>query len=256
MHGGPGLDHHMFGDYLDALTDAHRLILVDQRAQGRSDPAPPDTWTLGRMAADVSSLAEALGLGRYAVLGHSYGAFVALVHAVDRPGDAAATIVSAGLPSVAYMDVEGGLARLPAELRAKVEASWANERDVRTPDDVATLWHDQLPYHFADPMDPRIPEYVERTSGAVYAPDVIRHFAANEYGGIDVEDVLDRVTQPVLALTGRQDHTCPPPGAEAIAKGVSEGELLVLEDSAHLGFVEETEAYLAAVREFLAPLAS
>ena len=34
LHGGPGLDHHMFGDYLDALTDQFQLILVDQRAQG------------------------------------------------------------------------------------------------------------------------------------------------------------------------------------------------------------------------------
>ena len=30
LHGGPGLDHHMFGDYLDTLTDQYRLILVDQ----------------------------------------------------------------------------------------------------------------------------------------------------------------------------------------------------------------------------------
>ena len=38
LHGGPGLDHHMFGDYLDALADHYRLTLVDQRAQGQSEP--------------------------------------------------------------------------------------------------------------------------------------------------------------------------------------------------------------------------
>ena len=57
----------------------HRVEpLVDQRGQGRSDPAPERTWTLERMAQDVIMLARALGLRRYAVLGHSYGAFVAL----------------------------------------------------------------------------------------------------------------------------------------------------------------------------------
>jgi proline iminopeptidase len=71
LHGGPGLDHHEFGDYLDPLGDHYRLILVDQRSQGRSDQAPESTWTLEQMAADVSTLARALGLGRYAVLGHS-----------------------------------------------------------------------------------------------------------------------------------------------------------------------------------------
>ena len=34
-------------------------------------------------------LARALRLERYAVLGHSYGAFVALQNAVDFPGQAA-----------------------------------------------------------------------------------------------------------------------------------------------------------------------
>ena len=41
------------------------------------------------MAQDVGELADALGLARYAVLGHSYGAFVALQHAADFPGQAA-----------------------------------------------------------------------------------------------------------------------------------------------------------------------
>src|SRR5437588_2277788 len=78
LHGGPGLDHHEFGDYLDPIGERYRLLLVDQRAQGRSERAPAETWTLTQMARDVSSLATALGLERYAVLGHSYGAFVAL----------------------------------------------------------------------------------------------------------------------------------------------------------------------------------
>src|SRR5215208_8140139 len=104
FHGGPGVDHHSFGDYLDALADEYRLILVDQRSIGRSDRAPEDTWSLRQMAADVGSLARALDLEEYAVLGHSYGAFVVLQHAVDFPGDAAKTIVSSGIPSARFLE--------------------------------------------------------------------------------------------------------------------------------------------------------
>lgn len=46
LHGGPGMDHHSFADYLDPLGDQFRLILVDQRSQGRSDMTDPQTWTL------------------------------------------------------------------------------------------------------------------------------------------------------------------------------------------------------------------
>ena len=41
LHGGPGLDHTEFGWWLDPIADDHRLLLVDQRSQGRSQPAPP-----------------------------------------------------------------------------------------------------------------------------------------------------------------------------------------------------------------------
>ena len=120
LHGGPGLDHTMFGHHLDGLSDVCRLLFVDQRSQGRSDPAPAETWTLERMAADIEALAQSLELERYAVLGHSFGAFVALQHAVDFSGRPEASIISAGVPAAHFLgDVEQNLATFePEELRS------------------------------------------------------------------------------------------------------------------------------------------
>jgi proline-specific peptidase len=253
LHGGPGDDHHEFGDYLDPLGDRYRLILVDQRSQGRSDQAPVATWTLQQMAADVSALARALGLDRYAVLGHSYGAFVALQHAVDFPGAAAQTIVSSGIPSARFLaQVEQNLRTFePAELRQQVADSWARESSAETQEDFAAIMHDQMPFHFADPRNPRIAEYHARSAGTVYAPRVLQHFAQLAYGGIEVENRLHSVTQPVLVLAGRYDRVCSLEAAEAIAAGIPNAELVVFDQSAHMTFVEEQERYLAAVRDFL-----
>ena len=253
LHGGPGLDHHEFGDYLDPLGGEYRLILADLRSQGLSDRALEVTWPLRQMVADVGALARAMGLREYAVLGHSYGAFVALWHAVEFPGEAARTIVSSGVPSTRYL---AGVAQNletfePEHLRERVRASWEREASVRSSEDVASVMHDQMPFHFADPLDARIADYEERTAAAVYSPDVLRSFAARGYGGIEVEDRLGTVTQPVLALAGRHDRICPVEAAEAIARGVPDGELVVFERSGHMTFVEETEAYIAAVRRFL-----
>ena len=254
LHGGPGLDHHEFGDYLDPVCDEGvRLLLVDQRAQGRSEPTPPGTWTLERMAQDVIMLALALKLGRYAVLGHSYGAFVALQNAVDYPGQAVATVVSGGVASV--RDLEGVADALgsfePAELREQVAYSWERESSVMTSEEVARLLHDQLPFHFRDPNDPRIAEYERRSAGAVYAPEVLRHFATAEYGGIDLKDRLPEVTQPVLVLAGRYDRVCPAEASERMARLLPRAELHVFEESAHMTFVEEPERYLKVVGGFL-----
>ena len=253
LHGGPGLDHHEFADYLDPLTDEFRLLLVDQRANGRSERPPGSTWTLERMAQDVIMLARALGLDRYAVLGHSYGAFVALQNAVDYPGMAAQTILSSGVPSMKYLEVvERNLATFePVELREQVAESWAREATIQTQEEFAEVMADQLPFHFADPLDPRIADYEERTKDTVYSPEMLRTFSANGYGGIEVENRLGDIPSPVLVLGGRHDRTCTAEASEAIANGVSNAELRIFEQSGHMTFVEEPELYVEIVRSFL-----
>jgi proline iminopeptidase len=258
FHGGPGLDHTEFGDYLDPLTDggSYRLVLVDERACGRSDrTAPRETWTLARMAQDVSDLAASLRVrDGYATLGHSYGAFVALQHAVDHPGEPRCTVVSAGIAAARWLEgVDRQLAVFePVELREQVTSSWAREAEVRTEDEVAGLMDDQLPFHFREPRGAALAEYLRRTAGlARYAPDVIRHFAVQDYGGIDLEDRLGLLTHPVLVLAGRADRTCPAGASEDMARRLPDAELVVFENSAHMMFAEEQDRYLATVRRFL-----
>jgi proline iminopeptidase len=254
LHGGPGLDHTLFGDYLDGLSDTCWLLFVDLRSQGRSEPADPRSWTLEQMAADVDALAESLALERYAVFGHSFGAFVALQHAVDFSGRPAASIISAGIPASRYLShVEENLQRFePEELRDQVTSSWARESEARTQEDCRALMSDQLPFHFSDPRDPRIEEMRAALSDMVFSPDVMREAARGDYGAIEVEDRLGDVTHPVLVLAGRHDRTCSVAAAQAIARGIPDAELVVFENSAHMGFIEEQDAYLDVVREFLA----
>ena len=244
----------MFGDYLDPLGDAFRLIFVDQRSQGLSDKTSVETWTLQHMAADVTFLAEALGLGRYAVLGHSYGAFVALQNAVDFPGRASQTIVSGGLPSARFLKPSGSIWQHSSLNRCVRRSPLRGNarRTCKVRKKSADLMQDQMPFHFADPLDPRLADYATRTSGMIGSPDVLRHFANLDYGGIEVEDRLGQVTQPVLVLAGRHERTCVVEGAEAMARGLPDAELVVFEHSGHMTFVEENERYLAVVRRFLA----
>ena len=254
LHGGPGLDHHMFADYLDPLTDDFRLILVDQRGHGLSEKVPAETCTLENCAHDVVLLAEALELERYAVLGHSWGAFVALQNAVDFPRAASESIISGGLPSARYLErVFTNLEAFePVGLRQQVTDSWAREKDLQTEEQAAASMHDQWPFQFRDPFDPRIPEFEKKVAGTRYSPDITRYFAADEsYGGIEVEDRLADVTHAVLVISGRHERTCVVEGAEAIAAGIPGAELVILENSAHMTFVEENDAYCRAVRDFL-----
>ena len=108
-----------------------------------------------------------------------------------------------------------------------------------------------MPFHFRDPRDARIADYERRSSGAVYSADVLRYFSTAEYGGIELEDRLAEVTQPVLVLAGRHDRVCPVEASERMSQLLPEARLRVFEESAHMTFVEEPEAYLEAVGSFL-----
>ena len=255
LHGGPGLDHTMFGSYLDALGDRCRLLLVDERGTGRSEPAPPETWALAHHAADVEAMAGTLGLERYAVLGHSYGAFIALQHAVDFPGRPGRDDRLERHPRRALPRARRGASSRPSSpssCASRCRRRGRGEAHARTQEDVAALLSDQLPFHFADPRDPRIDDLRAAMGDAVYGPDVLRAAATEDYGAIAVEDRLAERRAPGARarraprphLLGRRPPrrwrpACPTPSSSSSST------------AATWRFVEENDAYLGAVRDFL-----
>ena len=250
LHGGPGLDHSMFRPYLDPLGDEFRLLYVDERGQGRSERVDPETLSLEVLARDVDLLAEALGLDRFALLGHSFGAIVATRHATQL-GTAAAYVISGGADSSEALDhdVHASLEALD-ENREAIEASWEQEKTVRTEDELKELLRTQMPFHFAG--DPP-PGYGDDIVGT---PDVLRHFANIGYGDFNYVPSLGRVSKPTLVIVGEQDRTTTPRAAHVLHEGIAGSELVTLPGAGHMSFVEAPDPYIGAVRTFLRKVAA
>ena len=74
----------MWRHWLDALGDGNTLVRYDERGCGLSDrevgDLSVDTWV-----ADLESVVDAAGLDRFALLGISQGAAVALAYAARHP---------------------------------------------------------------------------------------------------------------------------------------------------------------------------
>jgi proline iminopeptidase len=85
LHGGPGYDHACYKPFFSPLADTAQLVYVDHRGQGRSGRPPVESCTIEQMADDAAALCRALGLERPAVLGQSFGGFVALQLALRHP---------------------------------------------------------------------------------------------------------------------------------------------------------------------------
>ncbi|WPO76535.1 alpha/beta hydrolase [Streptomyces sp. KN37] len=87
LHGFPQT-HLMWRHVARRLATEHTVICPDLRGYGASDkPAAtgPDVYAKRAMAADVVSLAAALGHDRFALVGHDRGALVAFRAGLDHP---------------------------------------------------------------------------------------------------------------------------------------------------------------------------
>jgi pimeloyl-ACP methyl ester carboxylesterase len=245
LHGGPGLDHTHLRPWLDPLGAEFRLIYVDERGQGRSERVDPATLSLEVFARDVDLLADALGLERFALLGHSFGAIITTKHAIER-GTAEAYVISGGGDSSEKLltDVEASFSEMGDQAEA-IAASWEQEKTVATEDEARELMRVQMPFHFAG--EPPL-GFGEET---VFTPDVLRHFAKNGYGDFDYVPDLGRIRKPTLVIVGEQDRCTTPRAAKALAAGIEGSELVVVPGVGHMSFVEAQEPYLEAVRGFL-----
>ncbi|MGB2951904.1 MAG: alpha/beta fold hydrolase [Gaiellaceae bacterium] len=245
LHGGPGLDQSMFRPYLDPLADQFRLLYVDERGQGRSDRVDASALSLEVFAHDVDLLAEAFGLDRFALLGHSFGAIIASTHAIEV-GTAGAYVISGGGDSSEALagDVASSLAALGDEGRP-IADSWEREKTVDTEEQLKELLREQLPFHFhGEPP----PGYLDETVGS---PEVLRHFAKAGYGDFDYRPYLHHVGKPTLVIVGEHDRTTTPRAARVLHEGIGGSELHVVPGAGHMSFVEAPDDYLAVVRGFL-----
>jgi proline iminopeptidase len=81
-HGGPGL-WDMFAGLAATLADRRTVHRWDQRGCGRSQPGGP--YSIARSVADLDAVRRHTGHDRVALLGHSWGAQLALRYALDHP---------------------------------------------------------------------------------------------------------------------------------------------------------------------------
>jgi len=253
LHGGPGLDGSVwFPGIVPLAAEGWRILAPDLRGNGRSDAGYPARWTVPQMADDVESLIRVLGLERPVVVGQSFGSFVAQSH-MARHGSADAYVLMGTVAEPRALEgIDTELERFqPVSLRAQVTASWMCEASVQTAEEARQLWHDQIPFHVADPEGPLVTWLIENDQ-IVFRPEVLRHFASGgDYGMLDLREELSALEKPVLVLSGESDRTTSPASARELARLLPRGEEVVIRNAAHLMLYEQPEATIAALRTFL-----
>jgi len=118
-----------FAGVAAALQPDFRVIAFDQRGRGESDWDPARNYYTGAYVADLDALAQALGLGRFDLLGHSMGGINAIVYAARHPKKVRRLVIEDAGPGA--FEASDGATRIRKELAATPDrfASWEAAAD-------------------------------------------------------------------------------------------------------------------------------
>ena len=262
LHGGPGSGR---SGFMPTCFDAARwrIVAYDQRGSGQSTPAGETRHNqTDDLLADLRALRAHLGIERWLVVGGSWGATLALLHAADAP-EAVDGLLLRGVFLARRDDVEHffdasahGLpdpwvpwrrAGEPLAVsldRVLVEGGDAARRCVQ----IWWRWEQALDGVDAPPID-----------GDALIAQMQRYRVQAHYlrqgCGLDERPLLDRLAAvpkvPTLLLHGTRDRICPPEGARAVHERLS-GSVLRWIDGGHAPTqAAMTHALRGAIDEYL-----
>jgi proline iminopeptidase len=247
LHGGPGAHHDYLLPQFDLLARGRRLRYYDQRGGGRS-PVPRDVPAGWREhVADLDGLIAHWNLAPATLLGYSWGGLLALLYAVQHPERVGRlALVSPAAASwrgrEAFERRFADRARDPwiRKERQRLAASGLAARDPEAYR--RRLFELAVAPYFADPRRARdlTPFRVTaRTQQEVW----------ESLGAYDLTPDLERLSVPALLVHGRHDPI-PLESAQETARALR-ADLVVLEASGHVPYVEEPETWRAVLDAFL-----
>ena len=224
LHGGMGVDANSLRvpGVLDLAGRGIRLLIPDQRGHGRSSRSVETCYTHATWADDVHQFVRALELQRFALLGHSYGGFIALEYARRWPQS---------LTHLILVATSAG----PVAARAA---------DISTDLDLRELFRRIWPQFFAGP-DKRWPLF----ESLEFSADAYRAAFVRELAAYDLRDAVRRLDVPALLIVGREDPYLP--HMEWLAANLPAAVLHVLDEVGHFPFVEAAELFTERVAAFL-----
>ncbi len=235
LHGGPATDHRAFGHYLDPATEYAELVLLDQRGCGGSDDAPPESYTLERLAADIEDVRAALGHDRFVLLAHSFGGAVAVRYAIRWPERLLALVLvdasASGWkgPALYLPGWPAWFRAMRAQQKKGVDfAEFHLAHEVGNPqkrDEVRALLETEVRH------DPR---RVQPLTSASFRPLPLRNIVA----GVPVWGMYGKVDRRFLGDAWRLRRA----GATVV----------YINDAGHFPFVEQPEAFNTTLRDIVA----
>lgn len=211
-----------------ALADSFRVLAVDLPGFGWSQ-GPPAAWGTTEYAGHIERLLQEAGVGRVALVGHSFGGRIAIALAAGQPARVSRLVLVAST-GIRPRRRAGYYVRVAAAKLARWFFSlpgWGatGERIIAT-------------------VSGRLGSRDYRAAGRM-RPILVK--VVNE----DLAPLLPSIQAPTLILWGDRDQEVPRSAMDLMAARIPRSRLVVFEGAGHFPFLDAPETFCGMVKAFL-----
>ena len=226
------------------LVPGRRMLALDQRGHGDSDPAPDDDYRVGTMADDVAAFVGSLRIDRLALLGHSMGGRIAIKYAADHAArlerlvivDIGPDINLAGLERVRDM-----MAQSPERIESE---DWAVEYIRRA-----------NPLQDLDMLRERVRHGLKRLPDGEltwkYAKGLRDMMREGRRDAVDLWEPLPRIPCPTLVVRGAESDILSAEVAKKMTERLPDGRVVEIAGAGHTVPADRPEEFVRQIRAFL-----
>lgn len=216
-------------DYVQALRDEFRLILMDPRGQGRSDkPHDSAAYRMDTRVRDITAVLDAEGVERAHFFGYSMGAMYGFALGIYAPERCRSLILGGDDP---YSNDRAGQRQQAAELRQGTMADFVAALEKR----------------IGTPLPPEV-----RAGWLTNDPLALAAFREARATDPDLGERVAEITAPTLIYAGDRDDMFP--GAQRAAEAIPDATFVALPGLDHARGFRDAAAILPHVRAFLAQI--
>ena len=225
---------------LQQLCQDFRILTMDLRGTGRSDPIPPG-YTTAEHAADIGAVIESAGRGSVTAIGISKSGNMLVRLAVAAPS-LVKGLVLLGTP----LDITpGGPWLVPSEVDDRFRAALkADDLELAMQHFVATVVSDPDTGELAEQFTRNVLRLPRESILSTWTPDPT----------VDIAPILERVKAPVLVLQGTEDRRVSVVAARYLAEHLPDARLHLFEGRGHLPIFTATAEFCGVLRGFVAGL--
>jgi proline iminopeptidase len=256
VHGGPGASHHCF-ELLEPLADERPLVIYDQLGCGKSDhPDDLSLWTIERAVDELDQVIGALGFPNVVILGHSWGSTVAAEFILRKKPVHVTSLILAGpflSASRWRADAKANVRDLPVHMQEAILGSETSD-NLENQEYKAAM---DMYYHRFLFRRETWPDCLEQGLKSLNTK-IYRHMwgpseftATGTLKDYELTERLHEISIPTLYTCGEFDEA-PPQTTRYYSSLTPNSKVRVFGGAAHCHPFEQPEAYITAVRAFLA----